>query len=63
MLKMWHIGYLFVWFCFKFFIRKNTNNETPSKKRDKKNKKPNKNHDKKNKKQYKTKNKKLSVDP
>jgi hypothetical protein len=22
MLKLWHIGYLFVWFCFKFFIRK-----------------------------------------
>lgn len=25
MLKMWHIGYLFVWFCFKFFIRNKEN--------------------------------------
>jgi uncharacterized membrane protein len=28
MLKMWHIGYLFVWFCFKFFIRKPNNEKT-----------------------------------
>jgi hypothetical protein len=52
---MWHIGYLFVWFCFKFFIRKNANNEKieisqnvpteeiPNKKHKKKNKKLGKN--------------------
>jgi hypothetical protein len=42
MLKLWHIGYLVVWFIFKFFIRKNHTSKK-CKKKPKKVKKPRKN--------------------
>jgi xanthine/uracil permease len=50
MLKIWHIGYLVVWFCFKFFIRKTNNTEVVREKREKKKHKKNKKIAKKNKK-------------
>jgi len=65
MLKLWHIGYLVVWFVFKFFIRKKEDviNRTepiqyrPSKEENKKDKKDKKY--KKNKKDKKSKNRNL----